>query len=228
MRVLVMNDARLLAELEGTLLGRASLEVQVAPAAGDLAGLALAWKPDVVVLGDGEACPDPVGTCRRIRSHPATASTAVIFVGVAFLAERAREAGASEFLPRPATRGVLKRSLARQLPLVDRAARRRALDRSATIAHNGDVHPVRCLDISLSGALVVTPAVPPASPAETEVLLRVEVEGRELALPAEIVRRAPRAEGVALGLRFTDIDDKTRVFLARAARGTSRGEGAQT
>lgn len=224
MRVLVMNDARLLAELEGTLLGRASLEVQVAPAGGDLAGLALAWKPGVVVLGDGEACPDPVGTCRRIRNHPATASTAVIFVGVAFLAERAREAGASEFLPRPATRGELKRSLARQLPLLDRAARRRALDRSATIAHNGDVHAVRCLDISLSGALVVAPASSSSSPSEPEVLLRVELEGRQLELPAEIVRQAPRAGGVALGLRFTDVDDKTRVFLARVARGWTPGE----
>lgn len=222
MRVLVMNDARLLAELEGTLLGRASLEVHVAPPGADLARLATDIEPHAIVLGDAESCPDPVGTCRRLRANGTTSRAAVIFVGVAFLAERARDAGASEFLARPVTRGDLKRALTRALPIEDRAALRSPIGSGCEFIHRGARLPATCVNISLSGALIALRAEY-APEVGAHGSLALTMRGRPLELSCEVVRARACDALYEVGVRFIDVDDATRVFLGRATREASRG-----
>ena len=114
-RVLVVDDARLLAELSGTPMGRSSFDVRAVRPGQDIVAHARNQNPDVILLRDGEACPDGLEAVRRLRLDPVTREIPLIYIGLALDRDRYREAGVSVFIPRPVTRLDLQEALRRVL-----------------------------------------------------------------------------------------------------------------
>ncbi len=218
MQVLVANDARLLTELRATALGRDGFSLHLAHPERDVAEQAAELAPAAILLADGEACPDPVGVCHRLRARPETCTTPLIVVGLAFHRRRLEAAGVDAFVPRPLRRGELHEALGRILAIEPRAAVRRAVELPARVRDEaaGRERTVTIHDLSLSGAFLTGEELPePGSPAR----LAVTVAGRPLELPAHVVRRGRGRGGLAgAALKFEAVDTATRIFLGAIAR----------
>lgn len=199
-RVLLVDDARLIAELEGTALDRDVFEVRVAAPHADLARAARDLQPRVIVLGEGESCPDALEICRRIRTDPATRAVSIIYIGMGLNRERSRQAGADVFIPRPFTRLELREAFHRVLPLRDRIAVRRRVDLPVEIVLGERTLVATCRDLSLSGAFVETDADFEAGERAT---LRFTAGSRLIELPVEVVRRASGSDGASGGAATT-------------------------
>jgi len=224
-RVLLIDDVRLLAELEGTPVDRVDFEVLLVGADEDVVETAERLKPDVVVLADGEACPHAFDACRALRANPPTSRIPVIYVGIGLHRERYLAAGADILLPRPVTRLEMRQALVKVLGLRDRVAARRRVSLPVELAIGESLLRGTCVDISLSGAFVRTDNPPVAG---EHGVMRFEAGGRELRLPVEVVRvgRGPGDERDGVGVRFVVGDAHVRAFLSRFVRAAARNTGA--
>jgi CheY-like chemotaxis protein len=209
-----MDDVRLLAEFAGTALGRADCEISVAAPDEDLAETAVSLRPDLVVLGERESCPDALEACRRIRAHPATRTTPVIFIGIGLDRRRFAQAGVTQFLFPPVSRLALQAALSRVLPLRERLARRRRVDLPARLALADRLLEGRCLDLSFTGAFLDVDA-----PVGSVGRLGLELGGGRVELEALVVRGGrglARVGGV--GVAFTGTDAAISAYLSRFVR----------
>lgn len=215
-RVLLVDDVRLLAEVEGTALGRDVVEIRVTGGTGDIARAARECQPAVVVLGEGEACPDALEMCRRIRTDPATRAVSIIYIGMGLNRERARLAGADVFIPRPFTRLELREAFQRVLRLRDRIAVRRQVSFDVELSTGEDVSRGTCRDLSLSGAFMTLDRE--LQPGERGTL-RFEAGSRRFQLAVHVVRRGRGACGLeGVGVAFLGLDADTGAFLSRYVR----------
>jgi len=215
-RVLFVDDARLLAEVEGSPLGRSNFEVHTIGPSTDVVRLVQEMQPAVVVLGEGESCPDALEVCRRLRANAATRSVAIIYIGMGLNRERGKSAGADVFIPRPFTRLEFREALHQVLSLRDRIAFRRDVDLPVEISFGEQIVRARCRDMSLSGAFVVPERS--LEPGERGTL-RFQANGRRLEVAVEIVRRGRGACGQdGAGLSFHGLDADTGAFLSRFVR----------
>jgi DNA-binding response OmpR family regulator len=222
-RVLLVDDARLLAELEGTALDRDVFEVRVAGVHTDLARAVRDLQPRVVVLGEGESCPDALEICRRIRQDPATRAVSIIYIGMGLNRERSRQAGADVFIPRPFTRLELREAFHRVLRLRDRIAVRRAVELPVELILADAPLAVVCRDLSLSGAFVETDEQ--LEPGQ-RATLRFAAGSRQIQVPVEIVRRGSGHSGEAgVGVQFVGLDADTGAYLSRFVRSVGDRRG---
>lgn len=220
-RVLLVHDARLLAEIEGTMLGRASFEITVTDGSGEIARLADDLRPAVVVLGEGESCPDALDVCRAIRRSATTRSASIIYIGMGLNRERALQAGADVFIPRPLTRLELREAFHRVLRLRDRIAARRRVDLPVELLLGDEIVTGTCRDLSLSGAFIVTGRQ--LQPGE-QGTLRFSAGGRAFHLEVEVVRSGAGSSGeTGIGVQFLELGADTGAYLSRFVRTTPAG-----
>lgn len=222
MRVLLMDDARLLAAVEGTPLGRSTLDVHVARSVPEILRLSNELLPEAVIMGDSESFPGALEACRRIRSTAITAGIPVIYVGVGLDVARFHHAGVTSFVPAPATRLEIRRALAEVLGLPERVARRRPVDLPVTLELDGERVEGRCRDLSLSGAFLTLGDRDRNGevPVGKEGTVAFAVGGTALALRSRIVRQGPGARAPrGVGLCFLGVEPSTSVLLSRYCRG---------
>ncbi len=212
LRVLVVDDARLLADLTGTALGRESVELRRVGPREDIVETAAAERPHVVIVSDGDSCFEPLGACRRLRSHPKTRETRIVYVGSFLSRPSTRRAGIDLFLPRFVEPHELREALARVLGIQGRTARRWRVDLPCTFISDGARRGGSCVDLSLSGCFVALD-LPVAAGAEGR--LRLEGAAETAELDARAVRSvdgpdgrrgtafAFRTEGVAMSVSLS-------------------------
>lgn len=214
--VLLVDDARLMAEFQSTALGRASFDLIPLRPGQDVARLAAEIQPDVILLRDGESCPDALDTCHSLAARPDTRRIPLIYIGLGLHRERYLEAGVDVFVPRPVTRHQLQEAMRQVLPLKDRIALRRSV-RFPVRLELGEVEiPGRCVNLSLTGVLV---ELDRRAEVGERGRLRFHAAGRDMVLPCEVVRSGKGAglkQGV--GLRFVGSGAETSAFLARFVR----------
>lgn len=210
-RVLLVDDARLLAELEGTALGRRSLARRVVSRDADLLAESLALRPDLIVLEEGEFCPDALDVTRQLAAHPVTRSIPILYVGSPLHRERVAELGIRAFVSRPVSRRGLREALSSSGLLHDRASVRRCVDLPAQFVPDERVaQPCRCLDLSLGGAfLEIEPSLDPGSRGR----LMIDVAPRRVDLHATIVRCSG-----GYGVQFDPLPLAEAVFFSRFVR----------
>lgn len=224
-RVLLADDARLLAELEQTAFGRSDCELVVVRPDDDVVRLASELKPDVIVLRDGESCPDALQICRRLRQNARTAHVPVIYIGLGLERERYRQAGIDLFLPRPVRRHELREGMARMLPVRDRVALRRKVRLPVRWLETDRSFGGSTVNLSISGALLRLD-----QPVETggAGILAFRAGRRALRLESRVVRQAgeERREST-VAVRFERLPADTAVYLSRFVRtiGERRGSG---
>ncbi|GEM_PF-5456825 len=225
-RVLLADGTRLLDKLQHTAFDRSSIIVRISAIGEDIAQAAREWLPDVLLLEEGESCPEALEICRAMRRQPETAMVPIILVGLAIDRSRAARAGVSVFIPRPVTRRDLREALRRVVEVADRVAIRREVRipvellvesrEKETGGSSGEVIDGLCLDLSLSGAFVeLTRRQDPG----TRGQLLLSAGARDLRLDTEIVRYGPGAFSVfGAGLRFVNLDATTGGILSRFVR----------
>ncbi len=215
-RVLLVDDARLMAELGSTAMGRASFELRPVRPGQDIVALAKACQPDVVLLRDGESCPDGFEACRSLKADPETRSIPVIYIGLGLDRERYGEAGVNLFIPRPMTRHDLKEALRRVLRVKDRVALRQAVDIRVELQLGPAVVKGRCVNLSLSGAYI---HLDRRVTVGQRGILRFQAGGRLLEMRSEIVREdLLSGVGSAYGVCFVGLESATAAYLSRYVR----------
>ncbi len=210
-RVLLVDDARLLAELEGTALGRRSLARRVVSRDADLLAESLALRPDLIVLEEGEFCPDALDATRQLAAHPVTCSIPILYVGSPLHRDRVAELGVRAFVSRPVSRRGLREALSSSGLLHDRASVRRHVELPAQFfPDEGDAQPCRCLDLSLGGAFLdLVPSLDPGSRGR----LVIDAAPRRIDLRATVVRCAG-----GYGIQFEPLALAEAVFFSRFVR----------
>ena len=215
-RVLLVDDPRLLAEVEGSALERADLEIIVPPAGADIEQFVADLRPAALVVGEGDACPYALDLCRRLRANPLTSGVGIIYIGIGLNRERSREAGADVFVPRPFTRFELREAFLRVLRLKDRIALRRRVDLPVELSVGRDHVHGACRDLSLSGAFLVADC---AAAAGERGRMLFEAGGRRFELGVEVVRRGHLRPGEAgVGVSFVGLEQAIGVQLSRFVR----------
>jgi pilus assembly protein CpaE len=110
-KILVVDDDRELLEMMRIVLERAEVhEALLAADAEEGLAIAVADKPEVAIVDIMMPRVDGYEMIRRLRAHPATASIPIIVLtarGQSVDREAALDAGAAEFLPKPATASEL-------------------------------------------------------------------------------------------------------------------------
>jgi len=216
LRVLVVDDARLLADLSGTALGRETIDLHRAGLADDIVELAERLAPRVVIVTDGDACFEPLGACRRLRANPRTRETRIVYVGSFLSRPTTREAGIDLFLPRFVQPHELREALARVLDVPGRAARRWRVELPCMVSAPGGDRRGTCLDLSMSGCFVELDGAVEAGASAT---VRLEGDEAETVLSARAVRSGSGPEGqrgTAFG--FVLDDAATSALLSRFVR----------
>ena len=116
--LLVEDDVSAIALMEAILEPHADWRLVVASSGDDAFGVALHERPAVVFLDVMLPGIDGIEICRRIKSNPATADTAVVFLtGMATQSTEAeaRAAGADDYLVKPVGTAKLVETIASKL-----------------------------------------------------------------------------------------------------------------
>ncbi len=215
-RVLLVDDARLMAELEGTALGRSSFELVPVRAGEDIVALAARLLPDVILLRNGESFPDALEACRALESDPVTREIPVVYIGLGLHRQRYLSAGVKVFIPRPVTRHELQEAMRHVLRLRDRVALRRRVRLPVRLLVDQRVIEGRSVNLSITGALL--DLCRRIDPGQCGTLC-FTAAGREVELAAEVVRYGP-GPGIdrGVGVRFVGIDAHTVAWLSRFVR----------
>lgn len=222
-RVLLVDDARLLAELEETPLGRSSFEIRVVGPNADLIRVAQELQPAAIILGEGECCPDALDICSRLRENASTRAIPVIYIGVGLTETSKRKVSADVFIPRPFSRVELREAIHRVLRVQDRLAVRRRVDFPVELEFESDCNVAVCRDLSLSGAFVISSF---DLGLHMRGQLRFTAAGRTVVLPVEVVRKGKGLTGeYGFGLNFLGLDADTGAFLSRFVRTVSERRG---
>lgn len=225
-RVLLADDARLLVELEQTALGRAGWELVTVRPHDDMVAVAEQLRPSAIVLIDGEACPDALEMCRRLRRSHGLAETPLVYVGLGLERQRYLDAGADVFVPRPIRRHDLAEAMRKCLPIRERTALRRTVSLPVELSGAGRTRSGRVIDLSLTGARVRLDG--PLERGE-EAAAAFVAGPRRLELVARVVRQARELSTEhAYGLAFERLDAGTAVFLSRFVRSVGERRGAGT
>ncbi|MDQ7006150.1 MAG: PilZ domain-containing protein [Acidobacteriota bacterium] len=215
-RVLLVDDARLMAELEGTALGRSSFELVPVRAGQDIVALATRLRPDVILLRNGESFPDALEACRALEAEPATRGIPVVYIGLGLHRQRYLAAGVKVFIPRPVTRHELQEAMRHVLALRDRVALRRSVRLAVRLVLADQVVEGRSVNLSITGALLDLRRR--VEPGERGTLC-FTAAGRQVELSTEVVRCGP-GPGLdkGVGVRFVNIDAHTAAWLSRFVR----------
>lgn len=212
-RVLLVDDARLFVELQGTTLSRAAIERHVVPAGHDWRPVARSFRPDLIVVDDGEFPPEAFEWIREYRGSAGHAAV-IVLVGNPLSRAAALEAGADGFVPRPVARWLLAETLAGLGCGALRRAARRGVDLGVTLelAAEFDLRPLtgRCSDLSVGGARLQLNR--PAAARARGSLRFSELEGLA-PLPVEVVHG-----GTSAGVMFLLDGFVARAELARLVR----------
>lgn len=226
-RVLIVDTARLLADIRSTPLGRAEVEVAPLRAGDDVVAAAKALRPDIVMLEEGEFFPEAFEDCRCLRDDPDTAGIPVVYVGLSLHRECCAALGVAEFLPKPAARRDLDQAVRRLLNCSARSGPRRVVDVACALDQGGTRLAGRCIELSLDGAFIQFDGPPREMPG----LLSLPNGARPIEVASEIVREGEGRGGErGWGLRFLPPGVETTARLARFVRAAAErcGQAVET
>jgi CheY-like chemotaxis protein len=214
-RLLLVDYARSIAELEGTPLARREIVRTRLAHSLELIEQARQLKPDLVLIEEGEFCPEAFDAARQLAREPALEQTTIVYAGNPLARARVLATGVDLFLSRPVTARALCDMLERNTTLRQRLAARRAVDEPAELCWDG--HPrqaVHVVDLSHSGARIV--AAEPTSAAQRGQLRLISLS-RAGGLPVEWVRST--SDGCAV--RFEGLKPSERAMVSRFMRRAS-------
>lgn len=212
--VLLVDDVRLLLELEKNFLKHSALRILTASNGEEAIAVARAERPDLIYMDlnmpvmDGKVC------CATIKADPELRSIPVIMVTTAGSQVdelRCREAGCDDYLTKPIDRRLFLAKGRRFLPSIDRRELRVSCMTEVSLMNGMVSGSVNCSDISVGGLYVAASERP-----ETNEELKVSfvLPGTDVTINAKgrvawdnngAQRIKPRLPA-GFGVEFTEID----------------------
>lgn len=126
-KILLVEDAEVLRELEHSCLDRADCRLLTASDGPGLLAAARRERPALVFLDVKAPGASGLELCRAIKEDPALRGTRVVFVALPVEHDRCKEAGADGFVSRPPSRQRLLEAVRRFVALVERSGPRLAI-----------------------------------------------------------------------------------------------------
>ena len=212
--VLLVDDVRLLLELEKNFLKHSALRILTASNGEEAIAVARTERPDLIYMDlnmpvmDGKVC------CATIKADPELRSIPVIMVTTAGSQVdelRCREAGCDDYLTKPIDRRLFLAKGRRFLPSIDRRELRVSCMTEVSLMNGIVSGSANCSDISVGG-LYVAAAQRPESNEELKVSfvlpgtdVTINAKGRVAWDNNGALRMKPRLPA-GFGVEFTEID----------------------
>lgn len=221
-RILLVDDARLVLELERSFLKRSGCDLATATSGEEALEKARSLLPDLILLDADLPGMDGVQCCKSIKADPALAKTPVVFVLSPLDEGRCAEAGADGFVPKPVTRNRLLETVRRFVHLAERESDRAVVSLRVECSRGGREHTGYARDLAADGLFL-----------KTREKLRVgERVDLAFSLPAagtpairavgEVVRVVEEDQGphqpAGAGIRFREISARNRLEITRYLR----------
>jgi CheY-like chemotaxis protein len=214
--VLVSQNSALLRHLTSSAFRQLDIDLHVAATGEDAVALAASTGPAVAIL-DAEM-PGLAGHDAAMRIKRATPACKVILVLgkriTSALMQSVADAGCDEVLIAPMSADELHDAVAVQLGLPRRGDERYSIE-LAVVTRDG-LRPIECkvTNLSVDGARLVVRELLPEG---TRLLLAILPEGdsRTTEIIAQVTWAQAREGKATVGASFLDLDDDTRVLLAR-------------
>lgn len=227
-KILLVDDAKLVLEVERSLLKRTGCELVTAGTGAEALRRVIEDRPDLVLLDF--ILPDMTGDkiCAQIKANPATADIPVVMVTTKSspeYVERCRQAGCDDYMTKPLQYQELLTKAAQLLRIPHRISKRILVRLEAALS-SGDGQDVffgTTLDVSAGGMLV-------ESARKLEIGDRLRVRFRldathEIDAMAQIVRIERRLfYKFGYGLRLDELSPEDRDRLARFVESHLGGE----
>ena len=212
--VLLVDDVKLLLELEKSFLKHSSVRILTAIDGAEALGVIRRERPDLVYMDlnmprmDGKLC------CAAIKADPELCRTPVIMVTTAGSQsdeQRCREAGCDDYLTKPIDRRLFLEKGRRFVPEIDRREPRVSCVAEVSLQDGSNIGTVNCSDISVGGLYIASDRKPTGGgefrlafilPGTTT---RVEAKGKVAWINNGINRTKPRLPA-GFGIEFTEIE----------------------
>lgn len=212
--VLLVDDVKLLLELEKNFLKHSAVRILSATNGEEALNVARAEHPDLIYMDlnmpvlDGNSC------CAILKADSGLRSIPVIMVTTAGSQSdelRCREAGCDDYLTKPIDRRVFLEKGRRFLPAIDRREMRVGCMAEVVLLNGIAVGNSSCTDISVGGLYVATDCKPQAD-GEMKVSftlpgagVTIQAKGRVAWDNCGTLRKKPRLPA-GFGIEFTEID----------------------
>jgi uncharacterized protein (TIGR02266 family) len=224
--ILLGKECSTFLQTDDSVLQRAEVQLVWAESSEAFVPLALAHRPDLVVL-DPQVPGFDAFACAREILATAGESIAVLIIGNTADDERAEAAGIAGILSRPLTRERLVEAMRRYHPLVERENDRAEIAVKVQFTSGDTSGLAYTRDLSTDGCFLhVHEPLPVGAPLSLEFALPGP-GGREVKVEGEVVRvqahGAPRSGTPGLAVRFTAITAADRVEIGRFLRSRGRG-----
>jgi CheY-like chemotaxis protein len=212
--VLLVDDVRLLLELEKNFLKHSAVRILTAANGEEAIAVARTERPDLIYMDlnmpvmDGKCC------CATIKADPDLRSIPVIMVTTAGSQVdelRCREAGCDDYLTKPIDRRLFLDKGRRFLPAIDRRELRVSCMTEVSVVNGMVIGNANCSDISVGGLYVAAEHRPEIN---EELKVSFMLPGTDVTIKAKgriawdnngSSRRKPRLPA-GFGVEFTEID----------------------
>jgi CheY-like chemotaxis protein len=212
--VLLVDDVKLLLELEKNFLKHSALRILTASNGEEALKVAREEHPDLIYMDLNMPIMDGKSCCSIIKEDPELRSIPVIMVTTAGSQVdelRCREAGCDDYLTKPIDRRLFLDKGRRFLPSIDRRELRVTCMSEVAVINGIVIGNASCSDISVGG-LYVAADRRPQSDGELKVSfilpgtdITIKAKGRIAWDNSGLLRKKPRLPS-GFGLEFTEID----------------------
>jgi len=212
--VLLVDDVKLLLELEKNFLKHSAVRIVTACNGEDALKVARVEHPDLIYMDLNMPIMDGNSCCTILKADPELRSIPVIMVTTAGSQVdelRCREAGCDDYLTKPIDRRLFLEKGRYFLPSIDRRELRVACMTEVALINGAIIGNANCSDISVGGLYVTSDRKPQAG---GELKVAFCLPGTEVTIKAKgriawenngTLRKKPRLP-VGFGLEFTEID----------------------
>lgn len=212
--VLLVDDVKLLLELEKNFLKHSAVRILTASNGEEALQIAREERPDLIYMDLNMPVMDGKSCCATIKSDPALRSIPVIMVttaGSQIDELRCREAGCDDYLTKPIDRRLFLEKGRRYVPSIDRRELRVTCMAEISLVNGIVIGNANSSDISVGG-LYVAADRSPQSDGELKVSftlpgsdIKIKAKGRVAWDNSGSARKKPRLPA-GFGLEFTEID----------------------
>lgn len=203
--ILLVDDVRRYVELLKNYLRRTSCRIITATRGDETLAACRMEKPDLIFLDASIDDPGGIDLCRTLKADPVLRAIPIVLVTAREMAQRCREAGCDDILPKPVVQEEFLARVRRFVQLRERGEGRIPTSLRLTYRTRSGEIATYTKDLSPHGTFIKTPD-PLAIGTRLKITLHLSKKGEPLTVDAEVARVVRPAAGSHLlpgmGVRF--------------------------
>jgi CheY-like chemotaxis protein len=227
-KLLIVNDALLLTEMERSFLKRMACAISVSETETDALEKVRKEKPDVIVLDSATTSVDGFSFCRTLKSAGETKDIPVLFIVSPEEKDKCRESGPDSILKRPFVREDFLKAISIFIDLKERETDRVPLVKKVRCdLRDSPSVEVYSKDLSMSGIFLKSRSpLPVGSELEMDFIVSGKSSAR-IRCSGEVVRKVEHEKDSHLisgmGIRFKGMKASDRLMIQDYIRNRASG-----